>query len=84
MVIFVVTQLILLGVCFFAWWSDPIFLNIGYVIYHFYPVALVTVAFITKERVKNEMPIIKFLGIMIPFSLWILGVFYIYQSNAMM
>jgi len=80
MVVFIILQILIVGICFGFWFLEPTYMSQGYLIYHLYPVILVVVALISMKKVAYVSSIMKILGLLLPFSLWVAGVWYIFIS----
>jgi len=78
MIVFIILQILILGICFGFWYLEPEYMSQGYLIYHLYPLILIIVALLSIKKVAHTSSVMKILGLLLPFSLWVAGVWYIF------
>jgi hypothetical protein len=64
-----------------VWFIDPKFMNLGYYLYHLFPIFMFIATLFLRNKVESSGRKSKIITVWIFFILWLVGVWYINSSK---
>ncbi|QST02351.1 hypothetical protein IMZ31_23150 (plasmid) [Pontibacillus sp. ALD_SL1] len=76
-------QCVLVIGAFAFWMLDPVFMSLNYYIYHICPLFMAFVVLLFQRSFVKRKGAYKLLGILLPYTIWLTGVYYIYENTTL-